>query len=697
MATLIAPRWPTWERAVVAPGLSAGLIGATGLVLRIAHVPFSALTIFPFVVVICVAGYLRRRRGQRDAPAGARATTPAIRGVVAAGLLAGVVSAAGLAYSLHAQPLPPDWDPAEHGAIANVIAQNRDVFASVPVPLEHTSYVRPRMAFEASAAVVSELHGPSPAQSMMPLVVVAVLLMPLGLAMLALEATGSYWTAGLTPFLSTGMAFPSFQVILGRFPLVIDASLVAAAVVAMARLVRGRDVFTHATMISAIAAAIWITHGLEALTAVLVGGPLVIELLRRRWSFSALLRVGAGIAAASAGVGLVMALTIVPKAPTVSSGLLELIDSQKSVGLGIPGVDSRTFFEYFAQTDLTSPIAVALFAIGIVAAVGRRQLLWALASLLLLFAVLEDVSYSGLLQSVWLGVVWPWGDVDRLLGVAYWVVPMLMAAGLVWATQLAVRASRDPRTWARCTIAVSVVVAAAIAARNQIAGAWRFEFGDGISLGPFGHTNRLVPLTPWVIPAAAVAAIAAIAWVAFRLAPATTRDQPGWRTLAAPPAVAVLAIVALCSLGIGALQESSTYFYNIRYRQLVTDADVAVMAEMSRTIPARSRVMTDQVWDAGMWVAALTNDTLVVPKPYIGGELSKPLVLALDDACSDPAAAERALASFDAIFIGSHRLPQAPDEWDPKCIGALPGVREIARAGPPGAQAYAYQVIRANG
>jgi hypothetical protein len=104
--------------------------------------------------------------------------------------------------------------------------------------------------------------------------------------------------------------------------------------------------------------------------------------------------------------------------------------------------------------------------------------------------------------------------------------------------------------------------------------------------------------------------------------------------------------------------------------------------------------MTDYLWDAGIWVAALTNDNLLVPKAYVGGNLSRPLVLALDRACTDPAAAERSLESFDALFIGSHHLPGAPDVWDPTCIGALRGLREVARAGPPGGEAHAYEVIK---
>jgi hypothetical protein len=74
--------------------------------------------------------------------------------------------------------------------------------------------------------------------------------------------------------------------------------------------------------------------------------------------------------------------------------------------------------------------------------------------------------------------------------------------------------------------------------------------------------------------------------------------------------------------------------------------------------------------------------------------LSRPLVLALDNACTDPGAAARTLTSFDAIFVGAHKLPITPDNWDAGCIGALPGLREIARAGPPGAEAHAFQVIK---
>ena len=701
LATVIAPRWPTWERVVVTPGLSAGVIGVLGLAMRLVHVPFSASSMLPVVALIGAAGFFRFRHSSQHPAAKAPATRAAVRRVVVLGLLAGAVSAGGVAYSLNGQPLPPDWDPPAHGAVVNAIVRNHDVYPSFPVPLEHTSYVRPRMAFEATAALVSELSGPSPAMSMMPLILLALILMPLGLVMLGLETTGSYWVAGLTPLLSTGLAFPAFQVSLGRFPLVFDATLIAAAVVAMARLVQGRDVYTNAAMIAAITAAIWVTHGLEALTAALIGGPLVIELLLRRRSLAPVLRAGAGLAAAGLGAGLVTVLSRVPQGPTPPPGLPQ--DPGKTIGLfggsfG-PLINPHVIFEYFAQTDLTSPIALGLLAVGVVAAVSGRELLWALASLLLLLAALADVIYPQSLNYFWQNLVWPWGDVDRLLGLAYWVLPLLMAFGLAWAMQLALKASRHHKAWKVITIAVGMLVAATVAARHEIAQAWASLFLDPILLFPFGHNNRLIFLAQFVIPTAGVATIAALAWVRLRLAPAADQERTRWGTLASPPTVAVLAVIALLSLGMGELQELRTYFNNNYYRQLASDADVAAMEKMSRALPVGSRVMTDSTWDAGMWVAALTRDTLLVPNPFTnaGKRLSRPLVLALDDACTQPDQATQALKSFDAIFVGAHRIPNAPDAWDPKCIGALPGLREIARAGPPGAEAHAYEVIGPGG
>jgi hypothetical protein len=40
----------------------------------------------------------------------------------------------------------------------------------------------------------------------------------------------------------------------------------------------------------------------------------------------------------------------------------------------------------------------------------------------------------------------------------------------------------------------------------------------------------------------------------------------------------------------------------------------------------------------------------------IGGELSQRLVMTIGNVCTDRAAAARTLTSFDAIFVGSHRI-----------------------------------------
>jgi hypothetical protein len=695
LATLIAPRWPAWERATVAVGLSAGFLMIVGLAMRVVHIPFLPATVLPVVAALGALAWLRWNRSRISAAADEVAhARAAVIGVVTAALLAGAVAAGGIAFAFHDQVLPPDWDPPEHGAFANAIVQTHDVLPTLPVPLEHTSYVRPRLAFEATAAMVAETGGPPPAQCMLPLVLLAVALMPLGLAMLALEATGSAWVAALTPLLSAGLAFPVFQVILGRFPLVIDASLVAAAVVAMARLARQRDLMSNALMLMAVAAAIWVTHGLEILSAFIVGAPLVIEILIRRRSFGSIPWLGAGAAAAAVGIGLAYVLDRTPGSPPAS--FVELANSSKVVGTGVnagASIRPQLVLEYFAQTDLNSPVALVLVVVGVAAVVVQRRGLWALGTMALILVPTADVLFPQRLRPLWLAV-WPWGDPDRLLGVAYWVLPMIMAIGIVAAFRAATAAGRNPGAWTAASIAAAVIIAVAVLEQHAIGHAWTSYFRDNVPLFPFGNLTRMSSLVPWTLPAAVAAIIVGGAWVALRWI-----REPEGRSLPAGGLKERELIALLATLGLSALMlvvgvqdETRIYAANIASRQLVDSADLAVLGTMSRTLPAGSRVITDDLWDAGMWVSAVTPDHLLVPKGYIGGELSKPLVDALANACTNPAAAERALGSFDAIFIGSHRMPGAPPGWRSNCIQALPGVRQIAHASENGGEAAAYAV-----
>ena len=78
---------------------------------------------------------------------------------------------------------------------------------------------------------------------MAPVVAATIVLMPLSLTLLALEATGSIALAAVVPFFALGMAFPSYQAILGRFPEMADSTLIVPFIVATLRVMRG--VFTR--------------------------------------------------------------------------------------------------------------------------------------------------------------------------------------------------------------------------------------------------------------------------------------------------------------------------------------------------------------------------------------------------------------------------------------------------------------------
>ena len=61
VATVLAPRWRSWEKLAAAPGLSAGFFGVLGLGLHLVHIPFEPLTVFPCVGVAAVVAVVRRR------------------------------------------------------------------------------------------------------------------------------------------------------------------------------------------------------------------------------------------------------------------------------------------------------------------------------------------------------------------------------------------------------------------------------------------------------------------------------------------------------------------------------------------------------------------------------------------------------------------------------------------------------------
>jgi hypothetical protein len=688
LATLLVPRWRAWERLAGAPGLSAGFFGILGLGMRLVHVPFEPHTVLPCIAVLGAAGWVRRRRAGNHPPSRLPWWIP-VPALVAGGVAAGVFAAA-----LSSQVLPPDWDPRVHGALATVIAQTHDVLPLFPIPLRGTSFVYARPGFEAMAAVVSWIGGPSPVASMEPIIVLVLVLLPLSLTMLALEAPGSLSLAVLVPVIAAGMAFPSFQAIIGRFPQVVDSTLVVPVIVAALRVLRGKQTLDNVLLLVAVTASIWVVHGLEALTALVIGGLLLAttaELAVRRSGWIAVARIGAAALAVAAGAVIVTLLTRIPHVPVPTLAEASTVNPPAATTPHL-----HEILQDVAQTDFVSPIAIGLFCVGVVVLVVQRRMLWVLAAHVLVLLAMVDSLYARHLAGFWRNVVFPWGDVDRLVGVLYWVLPFIFAAGLL-AIAAAMRSlARDRRMALRVTLGILAAAVVVFLLRGPLDRAYTAVFGaPTITIPPIGVYDSLAHLAPWRLTVAVAIGAVAAAWIVLVLRSGSLEGLRAKLRLPAgfDAAAVAVAVIALITLAVGARADLATYQTAIGVRATATPADVAVLSSMSARLPRGALVLTDGLTDAGIWVRSFTDLIPLVPNSFEGGALSVPLVGALAEACVNPAAAEAALQKVAAVFVGSHHLAGRADAWDPLCIARLPDVRQIAAAPWQGTEAAAFAVI----
>lgn len=689
LATVLVPSWMAWQRLAGAPGLSAGLLGVLGLGMRLVHVPFEAKTVVPCVMVLAIAALLRSRLA-RPAPA------PRVpRWLPVPALIAGVAGAASFAWALSGQVLPPDVDPRVHGYLAAAIARTHDVLPLIPSTLEGSAFAYARPGFEAMAAAVSWFWGPSPAQSMTPIITVVLVLLPLGLTLLALEATGSIALAAVVPLVAVGMIFPSFEAIVGRFPQVVDSTLVVPLIVAAIRVVGGRQLFDNALLLVAATASIWVVHGLEVLTALVVGGALLawtaFVALRRSGAVVLVRAVAVGLAVA-AGAALVTVLTRLPHGPTPTVvETLNLRGNPPPVPLHL-----HELFQLVAQTDLVSPIAIALYCAGILALLIRRRMLWVLVAHVVLVVALADSLYWRHLGNLWLNVIYPYGDPDRLLGVQYWIMPLIFGAGLLGIADAVRRLARDRRLAVAATVGALAVGVLVFVFRTRLDARYTALFGTPtIAVLPVGVFDGLAHLAPWRIAVAAAGVAMALAWGVLCLRGDAL--PPGVRRRIPLPsgfgvAAAAVAVVALVSLAVGARSDLDVYRRAVAERSTATPADLAVLSSMSARLPAGTVVFTDALTDAGIWLGAMTDLTPLVPPGSENGPFSLPLVEAVANACADPAEAVAALQNVDAVFVGSHHVPGTANQWEARCIARLPGVRQIAAAGWQGGEAVGFAV-----
>lgn len=691
LATLLSPGWHWWARLAMAPGLSCGFIGVVGMAMHDAHIPFEPLTTVPLLVILGVAAILRLRR----APTALVSVAPWWLPIPA--LLAGAIGAGVFAWALHGQVLPPDWDAATHGGLASTIARAHDVLPLIRIPIEGTSFVRLRPGFEATAAVVSWLGAPSPPMAMAPIIAVTILVMPLSLSLLALEATGSVALAAVVPFFALGLAFPADQAIVGRFPEMVDSTLVVPFIVVVVRVLRGVFTRENALLLFAITASIWVIHGIEVVTALVVACALLAAVAVRALRSSpreALIRIGVATGAVIIGAVLVTLLTRTPHVPPPtatqpSSVVLPTTSSPVMLHQMLAGI---------AQTDLISPVTVALYGIGVIALLIRRRMLWVLFAQVVLIVLMVDDFYLHKFEKIW-RVIYPWGDQDRILGVQYWLVPLVLGAGFLAIVSVVRSLPSTRRVQVGVPVAGVIIAAIAVAARHPLGQFWTWLIGRyPVYTYPLGVFDPLTALRPWIAAVAIALLAVVIAWAARARgvqAPALVRVRLGSAAGGLDGVGLAFGIVAVLCLVVGASAELGTYRSEVATRSLVTPADLTVLRTMNATLPPGTIVLTDGGADAGMWMAALTDLTPFVPNSFDYGTLTLPLDIALTNACSDPATAEAYLQLGDVIFVGSHRIADPRYPWNVDCIARLRNVRLIASAPWQGTRAAVFAIIDA--
>jgi hypothetical protein len=690
LATLLAPSWRAWQRLAMAPGLSAGFIGVYGLGLHDVHVPFEPITVLPVLVVLGIAALVRWRRSE---PARA-ATHPWWLTIPA--LIVGLVGAGVFAWALHGQVLPPDWDAPAHGSVVSAIVRTHDVLPLFPIPLEGSDFVRARPGFEATSAVVSWLGAPSPAGSMAPIITATLVVLPLALTLLTLEATEWIVLAAVVPLFAVGLVFPGGQAIIGRFPEIVDSTLIVPFIVAALRVIRGRSIRENALLLAAITTSIWVIHGLEVITAVVVAcGLLAVAVLTavRVSPRVGLTRVGIASAAALGGAVLVTILTRIPHVPPTT----HIEPAQYILSTAHASLKPHHIVVLIAQTNLLGPVALILFCVGAIAMLIRRRMLWVLVAEALLFLMMADDLYLHYLHRLWT-FVYPWGDTDRMLGLQYWLMPLVLGYGLFALRDLMQWLSRTRRLWVATSVAAVLLAAIVAVARHPLGNFWTaFWEPNSVVLYPLGLFNQMTNLREWLVPAAVAAIAVIVAWVAMVRGvsvPGVVRERIGAAAQKGDGAGTALGALALLALVVGAASQLGVYKNEIATRSLVTPADLSVLSSMSKTLPKGSLVLTNGGNDAGMWMAGLTNLNPLVPDGYSFGALDVPFETALEDACTDPAAAEAAVAKVDAVFVGSLRTAAPMYPWDVNCIAQLANLRLIASAPWGGTMAAGFAVLK---
>ena len=71
----------------------------------------------------------------------------------------------------------------------------------------------------------------------------------------------------------------------------------------------------------------------------------------------------------------------------------------------------------------------------------RRRMLWVLVAQILLVLLMVDDFYLHKLDKLW-RLIYPWGDPDRIVGVQYWLIPLVLGTGFLAVVSLVRSLSR---------------------------------------------------------------------------------------------------------------------------------------------------------------------------------------------------------------------------------------------------------------
>ena len=193
-----------------------------------------------------------------------------------------------------------------------------------------------------------------------------------------------------------------------------------------------------------------------------------------------------------------------------------------------------------------------LYCIGATAMLIRRRMLWVLVAQVLLFLIMADDLYLHYLHRIW-NSIYPWGDTDRVLGIQYWLIPLVLALGLFALGDLIRWLSRTCRLWVGMITAMVVLAAIAYVARLPLEQAWmNFWEPNSVVLYPLGVFNQMAAFRQWFVPLAVVTIVLVVACVAAvrRVSvPGVFRDRIGplaQRLDGAGAALGVLLVVAGC-------------------------------------------------------------------------------------------------------------------------------------------------------